>query len=76
VALRLRESVHDSWLSVKSGANHPTPVRLRGQMRTSRESILAELHRIAETRSSDYEIAKAREDALSKLIPEARRPLR
>jgi succinoglycan biosynthesis transport protein ExoP len=57
------------------GANHPTAARLRGQMRTSRESILAELHRIAETHSSDYDIAKARENALSKLIPEARRPL-
>ena len=56
------------------GANHPMAA-LRGRMRAIRESILAELRRIVETHRTDYEIAKAREDALNKFIPEARRPL-
>jgi succinoglycan biosynthesis transport protein ExoP len=48
------------------GATHLAVVNIRNQMREIRRSIDDELHRIAETYKSDYEIAKTREDSVQK----------
>jgi polysaccharide biosynthesis transport protein len=50
------------------GANHLAVVNLRNQMREIRKSIIDELHRIAETYKSDYEIAKTREESVQKSL--------
>ena len=71
VITRLRQQYLDlssreaDWSS-RYGANHLAAVNLRNQMREIRRSIDDELHRIAETYKSDYEIAKSREDAVQK----------
>jgi polysaccharide biosynthesis transport protein len=54
--------------SVKYGAGHLAVVNLRSQMREIRKVIVDELGRIAQTYRSDYEIAKAREESISKSL--------
>jgi succinoglycan biosynthesis transport protein ExoP len=60
--LRSREAI---W-SARYGANHVAAVNLRTQMVQMRKSMSDEIGRIAESYKSDYEIAKAREEALEK----------
>jgi polysaccharide biosynthesis transport protein len=62
--------------SRRFGADHLAVVNLRGQMREIRTAILDELHRLAETYRSDYEIAKARADALSQSLEQIERSSR
>jgi succinoglycan biosynthesis transport protein ExoP len=62
--------------SRRFGANHLAVVNLRNQMREIRRAILDELHRLAETYRSDYEIAKARADALSQSLEQIERSSR
>jgi succinoglycan biosynthesis transport protein ExoP len=50
--------------SRRYGAQHLAAVNLRNQMREIRRSIADELGRIAQSYRSEYEIAKAREDAI------------
>lgn len=47
--------------SVRFGADHSATVGLRDQMREIKNSMLAELRRIAETYRSDYQVAEQRE---------------
>jgi polysaccharide biosynthesis transport protein len=54
--------------TTKYGATHLAVVNLHNQMREIRKSILDELHRIAETYKSDYEIAKTNEDSVQKQL--------
>jgi len=54
--------------SVKYGAGHLAVVNLRSQMREIRKVIVDELGRIAQTYRSDYEIAKARDESISKSL--------
>jgi succinoglycan biosynthesis transport protein ExoP len=56
--------------SGRYGRSHLAAVNLRNQMREIRKSILDELHRIAQTYKSDYEIAKAREESVQKGLAE------
>lgn len=58
-------------LSSRLGANHLAVVNLRNQMREIRKSIFDELRRIAETFKSDYDIAKARENSITKDLADA-----
>jgi succinoglycan biosynthesis transport protein ExoP len=60
----------EAEFSAKYGANHLAVVNLRGQMRETRKVILDELGRIAQTYRSDYEIAKAREESITKSLAE------
>src|SRR5215469_6964278 len=57
--------------SRRYGRNHLAVVNLRNQIREVRESIFAELKRLAETYSSDYEIAKQRQESLEKDLAQA-----
>jgi succinoglycan biosynthesis transport protein ExoP len=57
------------WSS-RYGRNHLAAVNLRNQMREIARSIVDELHRIAETYKSDYEIAKTREESVQKSLSE------
>jgi polysaccharide biosynthesis transport protein len=54
--------------SVKYGPGHLAVVNLRSQMREIRKVIVDELGRIAQTYRSDYEIAKARDESISKSL--------
>jgi len=54
--------------SVKYGSGHLSVVNLRTQMHEIRKVILDELGRIAQTYRSDYEIAKARDESISKSL--------
>src|SRR6266849_2731063 len=54
--------------SVKYGSSHLAVANLRSQMREIRKVIFDELGRIAQTYRSDYEIAKAREESISKSL--------
>jgi polysaccharide biosynthesis transport protein len=54
--------------SRRFGSNHLAAVNMRNQMREIRNSILDELHRIAETYKSDHEIAKTREDSVQQSL--------
>ena len=56
--------------SRRFGPAHLAAVNMRNQMREIRRSILDELHRIAETYKSDFEIAKTREDSVQKSLAE------
>jgi succinoglycan biosynthesis transport protein ExoP len=64
--LDLQAREHD-W-SRRFGSQHLAAVNLRNQMFEVRQSISDELHRIAETYKSDYEIAKLREEAAQKAL--------
>src|SRR5215472_9104851 len=57
-------------LSAKYGARHLAVVDLRTRMQEIRKVIIDELNRIAQTYRSDYEIAKAREESISKSLME------
>ena len=69
VITRLRAQLLDlsakeaDW-SARYGKMHTAAVNLRNQMRELRTNLGSELGRIAETYKSDYEIARAREQAL------------
>jgi polysaccharide biosynthesis transport protein len=56
--------------SAKYGAKHLAVVNLRTKMQEIRKVIIDELSRIAQTYRSDYEIAKAREESISKSLAE------
>lgn len=56
--------------SNRYGRNHLAAIQLRNQMREIARSIVDELHRIAETYKSDYEIAKTREESVQKSLSE------
>jgi succinoglycan biosynthesis transport protein ExoP len=71
VITRLRQqyldlSSREADFSRRYGADHLAVINIRNQMREIRRSIDDELHRIAETYKSDYEIAKTREDSIQK----------
>jgi succinoglycan biosynthesis transport protein ExoP len=63
-------SRENDW-STRYGANHLAAVDLRNQMLEIKESIRAELQRLAETYKSDYEIAKQREESIQTGLAEA-----
>lgn len=63
-------SRREAEFSVKYGSGHLAVVSLRTQMREIRKVIVDELRRIAQTYRSDYEIAKAREESLTKSLAE------
>src|SRR5215471_11727738 len=54
--------------SAKYGAGHGAVLNLRRKMHETRRVIFDELGRIAQTYQSDYEIAKAREESISKSL--------
>jgi len=54
--------------SERYGANHLAVINLRTQMAELRRSISDELHRIAQSYKSDYEIAKARVQTMEKSL--------
>jgi succinoglycan biosynthesis transport protein ExoP len=75
VITRLRQqyldlSAREADWSSRYGKNHLAAVNLRNQMREIRRSIDDELHRIAETYKSDFEISKSRLDAVQKGLDE------
>jgi polysaccharide biosynthesis transport protein len=57
-------------LSAKYGARHRAVIDLGIRMQEIRKVISDELNRIAQTYRSDYEIAKAREESISKSLTE------
>ena len=73
VITRLRSQYLDlaarelDW-STRYGQDHLAVVNLRNQMAEIRHSIDDELHRIAQTYKSDYDISKAREDSIQKSL--------
>jgi polysaccharide biosynthesis transport protein len=75
VIVRLRNQFLDlakreSEWSARYGSEHLAVVNLRNEMREIRKSILDEFGRIAETYNSEYEIAKAREEAVQQSLSE------
>jgi succinoglycan biosynthesis transport protein ExoP len=54
--------------SVRLGKDHLAVVNLRTQMRGIRASILDEVHRLAETSRSDFEVAKQRQEEIEKQL--------
>jgi succinoglycan biosynthesis transport protein ExoP len=60
----------EAEISAKYGAKHLAAVTLRTRMQEIRKVIIDELSRIAQTYRSDYEIAKAREESLTKSLAE------
>jgi polysaccharide biosynthesis transport protein len=75
VITKLRDQYMDfsrkeaDW-SRRYGTNHLAAVNMRNQMAEIRRNIVDELNRIAQSYKSDYEIAKAREDSVSKTLGE------
>jgi succinoglycan biosynthesis transport protein ExoP len=63
-------SRREADFSMRYGRNHLAAVNLRAQMREIRRSITDELQRIAASYKSDYEIAKAREEAVERRLDE------
>lgn len=59
-----------AW-SQRYGRDHLAVVNLRNQMREIRDSIFAELRRLAENYKSDYEIAKQRQQSLERDLAQA-----
>jgi succinoglycan biosynthesis transport protein ExoP len=57
--------------SRRYGRNHLAVVNLRNQIREIRDSIFAEVRRLAETYKSDNEIAKQRQESLEKDLAQA-----
>ena len=57
--------------STRYGPNHAATMGLRDQMREIRNSIQAELRRIAETYRSDYQIAEQRETDMARQLAAA-----
>lgn len=69
VVIRLRNqyldlAAREGLLSARYGSDHEATINVSDQMHQIRQSIAAELRRIAESSTSDYEIAKAREETL------------
>jgi polysaccharide biosynthesis transport protein len=62
--------------SRRFGADHLAVVNLRNAMGEVRKTILDELRRVAETYRSNYEIAKARAEALSRSLEQMSRSTR
>jgi succinoglycan biosynthesis transport protein ExoP len=60
----------EAEFSTKYGAKHLAAVNLRIRMQEIRKVIMDELSRIAQTYRSDYEIAKAREESITKSLAE------
>jgi polysaccharide biosynthesis transport protein len=60
----------EAEFSAKYGAKHIAVINLRTRMREIRKVIIDEVSRIAQTYRSDYEIAKAREESLTKSLAE------
>jgi polysaccharide biosynthesis transport protein len=58
----------EAEFSSKYGSGHLAAVNLRNQMSELRKVIVDELGRIAQTYRSDYEIAKAREESITKSL--------
>src|SRR5215472_2713187 len=63
-------SRQEAEYSAKYGSSHLAVANLRTKMRELRKVIFDELGRIAQTYRSDYEIAKAREESISKSLTE------
>lgn len=61
----------ESEYSARFGANHLSVVNLRTRMQELRSSIFDEVHRLAETTRSDYNVAKQREQDLEKQLNQA-----
>jgi succinoglycan biosynthesis transport protein ExoP len=61
-------SAHEANWSARYGPDHLAAVNLRNQMEELRRNIGAELGRIAASYQSDYEIAKAREENLTRSL--------
>jgi polysaccharide biosynthesis transport protein len=57
--------------STRYGRNHLAVVNLRNHIREIRDSIFAELRRLAETYKSDNEIAKQRQESVEKDLAQA-----
>jgi polysaccharide biosynthesis transport protein len=73
VVIRLRQqyldlAARESDWSTRYGSNHLAAVHLHNQMDEIRRSIAHELHSLAQTYKSDYEIAKSREEAVQKRL--------
>jgi polysaccharide biosynthesis transport protein len=64
----LEFSRKEAEFSTKYGAGHLAAVNLRNQMREIRKVTMDELGRIAQTYQSDYQIAKAREESITKSL--------
>jgi polysaccharide biosynthesis transport protein len=61
----------ESEWTAKYGRDHLAVVNLRTRMMGIRTSILDEVHRLAETSRSDYEVAKQREQEIEKQLAQA-----
>lgn len=61
----------ESEYSARFGANHLSVVNMRTRMQELRSSIFDEVHRLAETTRSDYNVAKQREQGLEKQLADA-----
>jgi succinoglycan biosynthesis transport protein ExoP len=76
VITQLRQQYFDlasrqaEW-SGRYGPDHLAVERLRNLMRENRKSVREELHRIAETYTSDLEIAKSKEASAQRMLNEA-----
>ncbi|HZV06154.1 MAG TPA: AAA family ATPase [Gemmataceae bacterium] len=73
VITRLRQqyldlAARESDWAMRYGPTHLAVVNLKNQMQEIRNSIDDELHRIAQTYKSDYDIAKSREDSIQKSL--------
>jgi succinoglycan biosynthesis transport protein ExoP len=64
----LEYAARETDWSRRFGIDHLAVLNLRNQMREIRQAILDELRRVAETYRSDYEVAKARAEALSQSL--------
>jgi polysaccharide biosynthesis transport protein len=61
----------EAELSKRVGPDHLAVVNLRNRLREIRDSIFAELKRLAEAYRSDYEIAKQRQESLERDLAQA-----
>jgi polysaccharide biosynthesis transport protein len=61
----------ESEWTAKYGRDHLAVVNLRTRMMGIRTSILDEVHRLAETSRSDYEVAKQRQQEIEKQLAQA-----
>jgi capsular exopolysaccharide synthesis family protein len=61
----------ESEWSVRFGSQHLAVVNIRSRMQDIRKSILDEVHRLAESTRSDFEVAKQRRQDIEKQLAEA-----
>src|SRR5262245_39895859 len=66
----LNASRRESQISERYGANHQQAVNLRAEMAEYERQMFDELGRIAESYNNEYQVAKAREDALRSSLSE------